>query len=185
MRNKGTKTGLECISVVMWRGRLRWFSHVKRMGDGNWVKRVRSMKAEGVSAQGRQKKTWYEVIQKDHRNMGWNREAARDGAVWRATIRYIGLAHASMEGALQNDDETLHALDQRSRWHITMEKSTIQKSLGQTHQDKGCRPEPGSCNLQIWCTISSWNWPDAKPTNGNRNTGLVLHETCLHKEQAR
>ncbi len=29
--------GLECISVVMQRGRLRWFGLVERMGDGNWV----------------------------------------------------------------------------------------------------------------------------------------------------
>ncbi len=29
--------GLEYISVVMQRGRLRWFGHVERMGDGNWV----------------------------------------------------------------------------------------------------------------------------------------------------
>ncbi len=47
--------GLECISVVMWRGRLRWFGHVERRGEGNWVKRVRSMNVEGVSATGRQK----------------------------------------------------------------------------------------------------------------------------------
>ncbi len=30
--------GLECISVVMKRGRLGWFSHVERMDDGNKVK---------------------------------------------------------------------------------------------------------------------------------------------------
>ncbi len=29
--------GLEYISVVMQRGRLRRFGHVERMGNGNWV----------------------------------------------------------------------------------------------------------------------------------------------------
>ncbi len=50
----------------MW----RWFGHVERMGDGNWVKRIRSMNVEGVSARERLKKTWNEVIQKDLRDMG-------------------------------------------------------------------------------------------------------------------
>ncbi len=31
------RIGLECISVVMQRDRLRWFGHVERMGNGNWV----------------------------------------------------------------------------------------------------------------------------------------------------
>ncbi len=40
---------LECISVVMWRARLRWLGHVEMMEDGNCVKRVRIMNVEGVS----------------------------------------------------------------------------------------------------------------------------------------
>ncbi len=44
------RMGLECISVVMRRGRLRWFGYVERMGNGNWMKRVRIMNVEGVSA---------------------------------------------------------------------------------------------------------------------------------------
>ncbi len=28
------RMGLECNSVVMQRGRLRWFGHVERTGDG-------------------------------------------------------------------------------------------------------------------------------------------------------
>ncbi len=31
------RVSLECISMVMWRGRLRWFGHVERFGDFNWV----------------------------------------------------------------------------------------------------------------------------------------------------
>ncbi len=38
--------------LVKVRGRLRWFGHVERMGDGDWVKRVTSMGVEGVSARG-------------------------------------------------------------------------------------------------------------------------------------
>ncbi len=59
------RMNLQCISVVMWRGRLKWFGHVERMGDGNWVWRVRSMNVKGVSVRGISKITWSEVIQKD------------------------------------------------------------------------------------------------------------------------
>ncbi len=31
------RMSLECTSVVMKRSRLRWFGHVERTGDGNWV----------------------------------------------------------------------------------------------------------------------------------------------------
>ncbi len=50
------RMGLECISEVMQRGRLRWFGHVKRMGDGNWVKEVRSMNVGRVINRGRPRK---------------------------------------------------------------------------------------------------------------------------------
>ncbi len=53
---------LACINVVMWRGRLRWFGLVERMGDGNWVKRVRRMNVEGVFITRRPKKTGNEAI---------------------------------------------------------------------------------------------------------------------------
>ncbi len=43
------RMGLECISVVMQRGRLRWFGHAERLGGGNWVKRVSSMNDEGAA----------------------------------------------------------------------------------------------------------------------------------------
>ena len=81
------RLNLECIEVVMRRGRLRWFGHVARMEEDNWVQRVRSINVEGAVARGRPKKTWDEVIQNDLRVMGLNRETARDRAGWRAAIR--------------------------------------------------------------------------------------------------
>ncbi len=40
------RIGLECISAVMQRSRLRWFGHVEKMGDGNWMKKIRSINFE-------------------------------------------------------------------------------------------------------------------------------------------
>ncbi len=70
--------GLECISVVMQRGRLRWFGHVEWMGDGGWVNRIRSMNVEGVSARGKPKKTWNEIIQKDLTDMQTCKEPSKN-----------------------------------------------------------------------------------------------------------
>ncbi len=49
---------------------------MEKMGEGNWVKRVRSMNVEGGSARGRPKKTWNEVIEKDLEDMDLNKKAA-------------------------------------------------------------------------------------------------------------
>ena len=42
------RLGLECIWVLLGRGRWRWFGHVERMKDGNWVKLVRNVNVEGA-----------------------------------------------------------------------------------------------------------------------------------------
>ena len=81
------RLGLECIGEVMRRGRLRWFGHVERMVDDEWVKRVRNMDVEGRAAVGGPKMTWDRVIQNDLRAKRLNRETARDRAAWRAAIR--------------------------------------------------------------------------------------------------
>ena len=56
------RLGLEDIEVVMRRGRLRWFGHVERMEEDNWVKQVRGINVEGAVARGRPKKTCDEII---------------------------------------------------------------------------------------------------------------------------
>ena len=76
------KFQLQPIRTVMQRGRLRWFGHVERIEDNNWVKRCRVMEVEGNMGRGRPKKTWEQVIAADHHNMGVNREIAQDRNVW-------------------------------------------------------------------------------------------------------
>ena len=72
------RLGIESISGVMRRGRLRWFGHVERMDGSNWVRRVKDLKPGGAAARGRPKKTWDEVIKNDLRVMGLKRETAKD-----------------------------------------------------------------------------------------------------------
>ena len=91
-----SRMGLECISEVIRRGRLRWYGHVERMDKDSWVSKVRSVNVEGSVGRGRPKKTWDEVVQADLRAKGLSREVAHDRAAWRAANRGTRQTHASM-----------------------------------------------------------------------------------------
>ena len=40
--------GLELVSLVIKKGRLRWFGHVERKYDAAWVKRCMTMEIDGT-----------------------------------------------------------------------------------------------------------------------------------------
>lgn len=54
------RLGLECLTVVMRRGWLRWFSNVERMDDGNLVKGIRSLNVAGAVKRGTLRSTYME-----------------------------------------------------------------------------------------------------------------------------
>ena len=47
------------------------------------LKQVREMKVEGTRKKGRPRLTWQELVRKDMREVGLNREMAGDRAEWR------------------------------------------------------------------------------------------------------
>jgi hypothetical protein len=49
--------GVEPISDVCRRNRLRWFEHVERKGDDDWVKRCIRLEVVGKRPKGRPRKT--------------------------------------------------------------------------------------------------------------------------------
>ena len=49
---------LEDIISVLQRNRLRWYGHVLRKEDNDWVKKCMEYKVEGTRTRGRPKKTW-------------------------------------------------------------------------------------------------------------------------------
>lgn len=49
--------GLESISVVMSRGRPRWFGHMERMSESSGVMRVRDVNVDGRVERGRSVET--------------------------------------------------------------------------------------------------------------------------------
>ena len=80
---------LEDIAVAIRRGRLRWFGHVVRKADDEWVKKVMDLKLDGPTPRGRPKKTWKETVLTDCRRLGLREEDAKNRAEWRRSIRRI------------------------------------------------------------------------------------------------
>ena len=62
--------------------RLRWYGHVLRKEDTDWVKKCMEYEVEGSGPRGRPKRTWREVVQKDCQAHNLNREDAMDRSRW-------------------------------------------------------------------------------------------------------
>ena len=50
--------GLESVSLMIKKSRLRWFGHFERKDDNDWVKRCITWEVEGIRQRGCPKKTW-------------------------------------------------------------------------------------------------------------------------------
>jgi len=92
-----SKLGLESISNVIRRGRLRWFGHVERKDDSDWVKACQQIEINGDRGRGRGRKTWRECVSTDMKAMKLKVEDAQDREVWRKAIWGNRLTHASVE----------------------------------------------------------------------------------------
>ena len=57
-RKKSELLGLEPVSLMIKKSRLRWFEHVERKNDNDWVKRCITWEAEWIRQRGCPKKTW-------------------------------------------------------------------------------------------------------------------------------
>ena len=65
----GEKLGVGCVSLVR-RGRLRWFGHVVRKDDQQWVKKYMDFKVDGSAGRGRPRKSWLEYVNDDMKKFG-------------------------------------------------------------------------------------------------------------------
>ena len=92
-----TKFDLLPVRRVVQSKRLRWFGHVVRMNNDNWVKMCMTLKVNGRRDPGSPQKTWEQVIASDLRELGVTRSLVQDRLNWRKTIVINSLTHASME----------------------------------------------------------------------------------------
>src|SRR5580658_2503482 len=65
-----SRFGIESIVEVVRRNRLRWFGHVQRRSDDDWVKRCTMLEVEGRKPKGRPKKTRMDTVKMDMKPLG-------------------------------------------------------------------------------------------------------------------
>lgn len=82
--------GIEQLGSVIRRGRLRWFGHVERRDEEDWLKKCMKMDVGGVRPVGRPRKTWEEVVKEDMKEWGLSREMAQERGIWRKALRHHG-----------------------------------------------------------------------------------------------
>ena len=83
-----TKLGITPITELVSRGRLRWFGHVSRKDDSDWLRRVQALEVDsrGASLRGRPPKSWSEAVKGDLGKYHLNIEDTRDRDRWRDSI---------------------------------------------------------------------------------------------------
>ena len=80
------RLGIEGVAEVVRRGRLRWFGHLERKNEEDWVSCCREFEVAGAKSKGRSRKTWSECVKTDLRSLGMKREWAQDRVEWRRLI---------------------------------------------------------------------------------------------------
>src|SRR5208282_4377555 len=83
-----SRLDIECVSVVVRRGRLRWFGHMERKQPDDWVSACRYIVVESVKGRGRgrPRKTWRECVEVDMSKLKLRVEDSQDHEVWRSGI---------------------------------------------------------------------------------------------------
>ena len=81
------RLGVDDIALVLQQNRLRWYGHVLRKDDDDWVKKCMEHLVEGPRPRGRPKKTWKEVVREDCQVRKLNKEDAMDRCKSRKMIK--------------------------------------------------------------------------------------------------
>ena len=56
------RLGIDNIALVLHQNRLRWYGHVLRKDDDDWVKKCMEYEVEGPRPRGKPKSTWRQVV---------------------------------------------------------------------------------------------------------------------------
>jgi len=78
---------IDDIILILQQNRLRWYGHVLRKEDTDWVKKYMEYEVESTRPRGRPKRTWKEVVQKDCQARSLNKEDAMDRGRWKKLIK--------------------------------------------------------------------------------------------------
>jgi len=80
------RLGIDDIALVLQQNRMRWYGHMLRKEDNDWVKKCMEYEVEGP----RPKRTWREVVkEEDCQARKLNTEDAMDRSKWRKLIKDV------------------------------------------------------------------------------------------------
>jgi len=77
------------IAFVLQQNRLRWYGHVLRKDDDDWVKKCMEYEVEGPRPRGRPKRTWREVVRENCETRKPIKEDAMDRCKWRKVLKAV------------------------------------------------------------------------------------------------
>ena len=77
MKNSRELLGLEPVSLMINKSRLRWFGHVERKDDNDWVKCCITLEVKGIRQRGRLNKTWWDCVKNDMESLGLSQKDAQ------------------------------------------------------------------------------------------------------------
>ena len=80
------RLGIVKIMEIVRQGRLRWFGHLERKGNDDWVSACRNYVVPGSKSKGRSRKTWDECVRYDLRSGGLNPQWAQNRSMWKSLI---------------------------------------------------------------------------------------------------
>ena len=83
------RLGIDDIALVLQQNRLRWYGHLLRKEDDDWVKKCMEYEVEGPRPKRRPKTTWAEVVEKDCQACKLNKKNAMDRSRWRKLIKDV------------------------------------------------------------------------------------------------
>ena len=75
--------GVEPITTCIRSGRLRWYGHVMRKGDVDWVNKFMEYRVEGRRPVVRPRKTWLESVEADVAKLEIDKEDVHDRSIWK------------------------------------------------------------------------------------------------------
>ena len=81
--------GVEPITNFIRSGRLRWYGHVMRKGDEDWVKKYMEYRVEGRRPVGRPRKTWLESVEADMAEHEIDKEDVHDRKKWKRNVNVM------------------------------------------------------------------------------------------------
>jgi len=81
------RLGIDDIILILQQNRLRWYGHVLRKKDTDWVKKCMEYDVESSRPRRRPKRTWTEVVQKYCQARNLNKEDAMDRGRWKKLIK--------------------------------------------------------------------------------------------------